>query len=534
MRPGVALHVRWASLFVLLVVWVPRESDGTTDMFTALAHMHKMLYAEQSVAQQLRQYVNTERERIDAIEALAKDYERHSEEALDDPERHLSNPVNAYLLIKRFSVDWNKTVDKYFSASVALDSLTTLHIKTNNFPDRGDLIGSAMALLRLQDTYDMPTDSLARGELPGVNSTLMNADDCFQLGVIAYDKSDFYHSILWHSKALELDEKEEIKTANRSSILDYLAHATYKRGNIGHAHNLTAEWVRIDPDHSRARSNLEFYTNLRQQNANKSNESLDEIKNERIKDEYKAHEEFDAYERLCRGERTHNIDERELTCQYRRHHPMFFINPLKEEILHIKPRIVIYHKVMTEAEISKMKELAVPKLHRSGVFSVSAAGNAYTDYRTSQSAWIDDAEDPLIARLSQRAKAMTNLTLDTVEMFQVLNYGIGGHYEPHFDFARPNEIAFDAYRGNRIATVIYYMSDVNAGGRTVFNTIGVGSPPERGSCIVWFNLLHNGEGDYKTKHAGCPVLSGNKWVVNKWFHEVGQEFIRPCSLSPSE
>jgi hypothetical protein len=60
---------------------------------------------------------------------------------------------------------------------------------------------------------------------------------------------------------------------------------------------------------------------------------------------------------------------------------------------------------------------------------------------------------------------MTNLTLDTVELFQVLNYGIGGHYEPHYDFARPSEInTFEEWRGNRIATVIFYMSDLEAGG----------------------------------------------------------------------
>ncbi len=26
--------------------------------------------------------------------------------------------------------------------------------------------------------------------------------------------------------------------------------------------------------------------------------------------------------------------------------------------------------------------------------------------------------------------------MDTAEELQVVNYGIGGHYEPHFDFAR--------------------------------------------------------------------------------------------------
>lgn len=33
-----------------------------------------------------------------------------------------------------------------------------------------------------------------------------------------------------------------------------------------------------------------------------------------------------------------------------------------------------------------------------------------------------------------------------------------------------------------------------------------------------------------TRHAGCPVLFGSKTVVNKWLHEYGQEYTRPCEL----
>ena len=48
-------------------------------------------------------------------------------------------------------------------------------------------------------------------------------------------------------------------------------------------------------------------------------------------------------------------------------------------------------------------------------------------------------------------------------MLQVSNYGIGGHYEPHFDFARREEKnAFASLgTGNRIATWLFYVSDFN-------------------------------------------------------------------------
>lgn len=44
---------------------------------------------------------------------LADDYEQHSKSALINPEKHLSNPVNAFLVVKRFTSDWGNIVQKY-------------------------------------------------------------------------------------------------------------------------------------------------------------------------------------------------------------------------------------------------------------------------------------------------------------------------------------------------------------------------------------------------------------------------------------
>lgn len=56
----------------------------------------------------------------------------------------------------------------------------------------------------------------------------------------------------------------------------------------------------------------------------------------------------------------------------------------------------------------------------------------------------------------------------------------------------------------------------------------------QGAAAFWYNLYRSGDGIFDTRHAACPVLVGQKWVSNKWIHERGQEFRRPCSVNMDE
>lgn len=70
-----------------------------------------------------------------------------------------------------------------------------------------------------------------------------------------------------------------------------------------------------------------------------------------------------------------------------------------------------------------------------------------------------ETDHEVVARVNARLEQMTNLDMKTAEELQIANYGIGGHYDPHFDFARKEETkAFsDLGTGNRIATVLFYV-----------------------------------------------------------------------------
>ncbi|KAK3598748.1 hypothetical protein CHS0354_028800 [Potamilus streckersoni] len=520
-------------------------SQVLAELFTSMAHMQKALEAERDIALVIRQYVRIQEEKLKNLERIANEIDQHSARALENPEYYLANPVNAYLFVKYFTLDWDRDIDPVLKNNTSNTGVLskTIELHRQDLPTYEDLTGTVNALLRLQDTYKLDTSSIARGDLGGSSSSQLSAEECFEIGRQSYKNEDFYHTVMWMQEALDRNFIETNQTVSRSLILDYLTYSTYKQGNIRHALVLTKELLLLEPDHSRAQSNKLYYEKIlleeEQSQANRHGDEGDiPIQNKRQLDDYRNSEEFVIYERLCRGEKTQEyMYQHKLVCRYRDNkNPLLILQPVKEEEVYLDPWLVIYHDVISDREINIIKQLAVPKLGRATVHNVVTGKLEIANYRISKSAWLRAEDHPVIDRLNKRIQAITGLDVETAEELQIANYGIAGHYEPHFDFARKEEK--DAFRdlgtGNRIATWLTYMTSVEAGGATVFPYIGVKLFPIKGAAAFWYNLYRSGEGIYNTRHAACPVLVGTKWVSNKWIHERGQEFRRPCGLNSDE
>ncbi|XP_077540266.1 prolyl 4-hydroxylase subunit alpha-1 isoform X4 [Haemaphysalis longicornis] len=438
------------------------------EVFTALVDLENLLHTEGAIVQTLQRYLDAEEGRLEKIKKLRQEFSQLHKAASRDGDEFVANPVNAFLLVKKLTADW-KTVSRLMlntEGKAMVENIT--QSGSLRFPDEEDLTGAAIALLRLQDTYRLDTASLAKGRIQGVTrpSPELSAGDCFELGRQSYNNEDHYHTVLWMQEALDRVDDEVEKTADRSDILEYLAFSTYQQGNIHHALKLTNDLLASVPDHPRAPGNKRYYEDtLAKRELYKRGDDGDVSDDDSVTLKKRsplpdADSERGIYERLCRGEKFPPLyHDRQLTCQYRTNNrPYLLLQPAKEEVMFPKPRIVVYHDVISDYEMTVIKTMAQPRLRRATVQNYKSGELETANYRISKSAWLKNEEHGVIARVTRRIEDITGLTADTAEELQVVNYGIGGHYEPHFDFARREEKnAFQSLgTGNRIATWLNY------------------------------------------------------------------------------
>ncbi len=88
--------------------------------------------------------------------------------------------------------------------------------------------------------------------------------------------------------------------------------------------------------------------------------------------------------------------------------------------------------------------------------------------------------------------------------------------------------------GDIILTFMAWLNDVNAGGGTGFSFPGseILVNPTKGSVGFWFGLVSSGHLDDRQFHGGCPILSGSKWILNRWIYSFDQWKSYPCDLKP--
>lgn len=519
----------------------------------------------------------------------------------------LTHPVKAFVSLNRIIKALNEIYSLFEDDYEELNKqgqLNTMQIDLKalfehitsrlNLPTDDDLVGCGAALLRLRAFYELSIDEIVLGQLTSDHEhsqdhsatnkiqgkdRMMESEDCFELGRIAYDFGHYTESIKWFQKALELtqdrfartnDELAQINDTARvpitashvdvNEILEYMAFAAYKSGQIKYSAQLTRLWLERDPHNERAQGNLNYYDEeldyISADHKCSDDEETTKMYNERLQPHeepqlnlsnvYFYNEKFNpanyvveedkivrdlcrANNNLITNSKCNCIVDKTLAKNY-------MISPeTKIEILNVEPYIVRIHDIISDQEAEYLRKLALPKLSRSTV--QSKAGLTTSDFRIAKTAWLSKESDPIVCKIEKRLSGILNLNFHGSEDIQVVNYGLGGFYGPHLDSARESSI--DTYNSvpisnlasnDRLATILLYLNQVEAGGSTVFPRLNLTVLPMERSAVVWYNIKRNGLSDEQTLHTGCPVLLGSKWIATKWPREVANSFIRPCGL----
>lgn len=77
------------------------------------------------------------------------------------------------------------------------------------------------------------------------HKSFLTAEDCFELGKIAYTEADYYHTELWMEQALKQLDEGEVSSADKVYILDYLSYAVYQQGDLSKAMMLTKRLLEL-------------------------------------------------------------------------------------------------------------------------------------------------------------------------------------------------------------------------------------------------------------------------------------------------
>ncbi|MEO8388895.1 MAG: 2OG-Fe(II) oxygenase [Polaromonas sp.] len=184
------------------------------------------------------------------------------------------------------------------------------------------------------------------------------------------------------------------------------------------------------------------------------------------------------------------------------------------------PNVIVLGNLLGPSECEALIEAATPRLARSLTVDAKTGGEELNADRTSEGMFFRRGENPIVQQVEARIARIFGWPQENGEGLQVLRYGPGAEYKPHYDYfdpAEPGTPAILQRGGQRVATLIMYLHEPEEGGATVFPDIELRVEPRRGNAV--FFSYPQALPSSRTLHGGEPVIVGEKWIATKWLRE---------------
>ena len=200
-------------------------------------------------------------------------------------------------------------------------------------------------------------------------------------------------------------------------------------------------------------------------------------------------------------------------------------------------KIWLVDNFVTPDQCEAMRVSAEPNLMKAAVASGDGS-SVLSEARKAQQARyrMNTTDDPLYD-VYQKIFSVTNtiagydLNSEGQEPLMVIQYNKDDQYRPHCD---GNCDGAKHQKGGRVATAVIYCETAIVGGGTTFTKADLFVKPRSGTATFFSYKGADGRMDEGlTKHSGCPVLEGEKWITTAWMREGVTKEIDESYYDPS-
>ncbi|XP_064545418.1 uncharacterized protein LOC135433331 [Drosophila montana] len=507
------------------------SKNYTTELYSSsIVGLLKLLDIEDKFVANLQEYAEDLEDKLETLQIYLRTLNRDALKSTKEQEQYVSNPLKAFGLIRRIRQDWRALQDLTEAKAGAAAQLAAMTELLAKAPTEHDMEESLLGINRIELTYDLSAIDIAEGRLRGkqFNNTL-SIRDCLAIANHKYDNKDYGRALLWYHIAFRRANEPNFLAYNKilgrplAGMRRKFARARLLQGMpfIEPTLNETQTQEKVDEILKATNSSqLENFVNeLLEQ------EDVDVLGVNLLKPKPTAHYLG------CRGL---FASRKNLSCRYNSTTtPFLRLAPLKLEEISHDPYIVMYHQVLSDSEIVEMKRLTGRM--ENGLSGADTPNNTEPLDIVARASWLVETT-PFRERINQRITDMTGFDVQDFLPLMVANYGIGNYFQPHYDYMYGGRVSGEsvAELGERIASLIFYASDVAQGGATTFPDIQVAVQPLKGNSLFWYNMFDDGTPDPRSLHSVCPTIVGSRWTLTKWLHMWPQMFIKPCFGRPSK
>ena len=153
----------------------------------------------------------------------------------------------------------------------------------------------------------------------------------------------------------------------------------------------------------------------------------------------------------------------------------------------------------------------------------------------SESLSIFRGQESRLDRLGATVQSVAGLHQNNSHAWQLLSY----HAERHGGYAEHTDCTIGSVvhnPGERLATLLLYLTDDFDGGETEFPRLGLRVKPPVGSALVFYNFGPGWGGRQchgETVHRSNTVTRGNKMVLQRWYAYPEQPFLSARPIRPA-